>query len=1149
VAVSTVVECAAAVTGRAVPALRGLGALQRPASYLVALITTALTAPTVTPALAATPAAATITTAAMPAQAAAAGPAAATGGYDLPPRHTAGSGGPARQALRPETGAPAPDPGGPPTPPEPAPPTATEAARPVPLESAGRWPAVRVEQYDSLWRLAQRHLGDGRRWNEIYHLNQHRTQPDGQRLTDPAHIRPGWTLLLPADATGTTLTAPADTPDPASTTAAASGGRTVVVRPGDTLSGIAEQRLGTAAATAALYAANTGRTQPDGHRLTDPDLIRPGWTLTLPTTASHTSPDRPPTATPTPAPRRRPPAPRPPTPSAPAPPSPPAPTTDAPRGSPPPASAEPSPGQTAEPSSPPTTTAPPPSPAGTTGQPEAPASRSQPSTAAPVPRHDQRWVQLPSGSILALSLITTLTALIALARRRRRQHRQPEDPYQLDPLPEQHRPADDASSPVVDAVESAWLDRRRHDTDDIETHDAETDDTEGLDFPVERDTDAAADEQDDDGIEDPNDPEPFGPGVTDLDETRAPFRSHPGPVARSRGVSPATGSDWPHSPVVHPESGEPASDHITAAGRGRTAGGLPAPSLLDLTGPPEAAALARPAWAGGVGLTGPGAEAAARAVAVRLLTAVGPMGAELITTSDTLAQLLPADAADAVAAVPGVRVYPTLAGALGACEAELLGRTRRLTDTDAADLATYRQLSDAEPIPAVLLLATAPDSPAHAARAHALFTLAAGRDLGAIWLGPWTPALRIEADGTLRATARPANSDRSAAPSDVGRAELLTATDAGELLADLLTALRDSLDLLDPSTLLPTPTPTPTADTASAGEPTGRPGVDPADADQQQSAAVGTVPTDQHGAALLTVAVFGRVRVGTSDGGEVTGLRAKVRDLVALLAVHPDGLSGEQVGEALWPDAPPARVAGRLSATLALARRALREAAGLIDPDSAGAGSDGASGAEPSVAGQMLAGPADLIPREDGRYRLHRRIDTDYRRLFDALAAGRQARDAGDRPGEIAALRVVADTYRGEALDGVAYPWAEPVREAVRRRACDALATLADLLTPDAASTAAGDVGDAAAALAALEQAIEADPYAEELYRRAMRLHARAGRTDAVRRTLRLLEARLADIDVDPVPETTELAAALLRRTTRTAATSSQPKIAAPAAR
>ena len=56
--------------------------------------------------------------------------------------------------------------------------------------------------YDSLWEIAERHLGDGRRYKEIYELNNDRIQPDGQKLTDASLIRPGWILEMPADATG-----------------------------------------------------------------------------------------------------------------------------------------------------------------------------------------------------------------------------------------------------------------------------------------------------------------------------------------------------------------------------------------------------------------------------------------------------------------------------------------------------------------------------------------------------------------------------------------------------------------------------------------------------------------------------------------------------------------------------------------------------------------------------------------------------------------------------------------------------------------------------------------------------------------------------------------------------------------------------------
>lgn len=54
--------------------------------------------------------------------------------------------------------------------------------------------------HDSLWDIADRHLGDGRRYQEIYDLNKDRVQPDGSTLTKASLIRPGWILEMPGDA-------------------------------------------------------------------------------------------------------------------------------------------------------------------------------------------------------------------------------------------------------------------------------------------------------------------------------------------------------------------------------------------------------------------------------------------------------------------------------------------------------------------------------------------------------------------------------------------------------------------------------------------------------------------------------------------------------------------------------------------------------------------------------------------------------------------------------------------------------------------------------------------------------------------------------------------------------------------------------------
>ncbi|WP_084963655.1 BTAD domain-containing putative transcriptional regulator [Thermoactinospora rubra] len=54
--------------------------------------------------------------------------------------------------------------------------------------------------HESLWEIAEKCLGDGRRYPEIYRLNKHKEQPDGSRLQMADLIRPGWVLDMPDDA-------------------------------------------------------------------------------------------------------------------------------------------------------------------------------------------------------------------------------------------------------------------------------------------------------------------------------------------------------------------------------------------------------------------------------------------------------------------------------------------------------------------------------------------------------------------------------------------------------------------------------------------------------------------------------------------------------------------------------------------------------------------------------------------------------------------------------------------------------------------------------------------------------------------------------------------------------------------------------------
>ncbi|MFC5731530.1 MULTISPECIES: LysM peptidoglycan-binding domain-containing protein [Nocardioides] len=135
------------------------------------------------------------------------------------------------------------------------------AAAPAPTVEHGKKKEPEVERYtvkrgDTLWKIAEERLGDGTRYVELVALNE--ALLDGR----PDFLLPGTILRVPV-----AETAPADA---------------YVVQPGDTLSEIAEDELGDAEAYPTIYEASRNTVQPNGDRLADPDLILPGWKLTIP---------------------------------------------------------------------------------------------------------------------------------------------------------------------------------------------------------------------------------------------------------------------------------------------------------------------------------------------------------------------------------------------------------------------------------------------------------------------------------------------------------------------------------------------------------------------------------------------------------------------------------------------------------------------------------------------------------------------------------------------------------------------------------------------------------------------------------------------------------------------------------------------------
>lgn len=131
--------------------------------------------------------------------------------------------------------------------------TATERA-----EQPGQGTSTyKVRPGDTLWSIAQDHLGTGHAYHRIVDLNRDQLEQGADRIT------PGLALTIPA---------PADRAEEGQ----------LVVTEGDTLSGLAATHLGDGARWPQIYAASVGTVQPDGRQLQDPDLIYPGWRLTLP---------------------------------------------------------------------------------------------------------------------------------------------------------------------------------------------------------------------------------------------------------------------------------------------------------------------------------------------------------------------------------------------------------------------------------------------------------------------------------------------------------------------------------------------------------------------------------------------------------------------------------------------------------------------------------------------------------------------------------------------------------------------------------------------------------------------------------------------------------------------------------------------------
>ncbi|WP_329065550.1 LysM peptidoglycan-binding domain-containing protein [Amycolatopsis sp. NBC_01480] len=540
----------------------------------------------------------------------------------------------------------------------------------------------------------------------------------------------------------------------------------------------------------------------------------------------------------------------------------------------------------------------------------------------------------------------------------------------------------------------------------------------------------------------------------------------------------------------------------------------------------------------GLGLVGPGAHAAARALIVTVLAHASSDGIDttIVIPAADARTLLGHDLKDR--APQQLRIVEDLPAALDVLDAELLARTH------AADVAKHDPPARTpQPRNGTVLVIAAPTLDT-VPRAHTILENGARYGLAGVFLGPWRPGgtVRVRDDGTVETTS-PALSD------DLTGARLFTlpGTDARDLLALLHaadpsgdgpsrnpagatddpatprpsragspaateqnisehefvpaapgneTAAASALADLDVPARHPVAVPSSSVDTRGSGPSlrgTGNdlPGLATPSAVPDDATTAGHPPASGNPATRLHLQVLGRLHLTRADPEPrdlIGAFAPRQREILVYLALHRAGCRRETLTAALWPDAPGERPYNSFHATLSQLRRGLRR----------------------TTEDNTL----DLTVLQDGHYGLDPTIVTvDLWQLQDALTTSRQ----GSPTDAVAALNRVTELYRADLAEGIAADWIDGPREALRRDVLDALSTLIRHVRGD----------DPERALALLEHARRLDPYNEAIYRDLMRVQARLGQHDSIPRTLSILTTSLAGLDQRLDPGTLNLAAAL----------------------